>query len=110
MSFPSRRSSDMGLGGGAQHVAVHQILVPGMPDPEPHAPEVLADMGFQGADAVMAAGAAALLHAQLAGRQVDLVVEHDERFRRQLMEAQRLADRAAGLVQDRKSTRLNSSH
>src|SRR3546814_8574415 len=50
------------LGEVAQHVAVHQVLEAGMADAQAHAPELLADVSLQRADAVVAAGAAALLH------------------------------------------------
>ena len=88
----------VGLGEVVQHVAVHQLLLAGMADAQAHPPELLADVGLEGADAVVAAGAAALLDADLAGREVDLVVDHDDLLRRQLEEAQRLADRPAGFV------------
>ncbi|MNE63427.1 hypothetical protein D3C80_1587770 [compost metagenome] len=55
-------------------------------------------MADQAADAVLTRGAAAGLHAEAAGGQVDLVVEDDDLAGFDLVEARRLADRAAALV------------
>ena len=49
-----------------------------MADADPHPAIVVADMGVDVAQAVVAAGAAALLHAHPAGRDVELVVEDDD--------------------------------
>ena len=62
----------------AQHPVQHEVLVAGMADADAHAAIVVAEMGIDVADAVVAAGAAALLDADLARRQVELVVEHHD--------------------------------
>ena len=65
-----------------------------MADADAHAAIVVAAMGRDRAQAVMAGIAAADLHAQLAGRQVELVVEDRHVVQRDLEEALRLGDRA----------------
>ena len=57
-------------------------------------------MGVDVAQAVVAAGAAALLHADAAGREVELVVEHDDAVERDLQEAHRFAHGLARLVHE----------
>src|SRR3546814_12933302 len=96
------------LGEVAQHVAVHQVLVAGMADAQAHAPELLADVSRQRADAVVAAGAAALLHADLAGREVDLVVEHDDRSEEHTSELQSLMRISYAVFCLKKKTQTNT--
>ena len=79
----------------AQHPVQHQVLVAGMADADADPAIVVADMGVDVAQAVVAAGTAALLHAHPAGRDVELVVEHHDPVERHLEEAHRLADRLA---------------
>ena len=52
----------IGLGEVVQHMAVDQILLAGVADPQADPPELLADMGFQAADTIMAAGSTAGKH------------------------------------------------
>ena len=79
---------------------MHQLLDARMADADPHPAIVVADMGGDRAQPVVAGDAAAGLHPHLAGRQVDLVVEHHDVGQRQLVEMHRLGDRAAGLVHE----------
>src|SRR5690606_39279532 len=60
--------------------------------------EVRSDMRRDGANAIMARRAAARLHADLSGFEVEFVVEDDDIGRRQLVEAHRLADGAPAFV------------
>ena len=62
-----------------QHLVRHQILAAGMADADAHAHIVVADMGGDRAQAVMAGDAAAGLHPHLAGDEIELVMEHDRR-------------------------------
>ena len=75
-------------------------LTPGWPTPMRSAPVVVADRRVDRAEAVVAGRAAAGLDADLAGRQVDLVMDDDDVAGLDLVEAQRLADRPAGLVHE----------
>ena len=84
----------------AQHPVQHQVLVAGMADADAHPAIVLADMGVDVAQAVVAAGTAALLHAHPAGREVELVVEHHDAVERDLEEAHGLAHGLARLVHE----------
>ena len=63
---------------------INQRLVAGMADADPHALKVVADMGADRAQPVMAGIAAADLHSDLAGREIELVVKDDERARVEL--------------------------
>ena len=69
-----------------------------MADADPHPPEIRADMGAHAAQAVVAGDAAAPLRADLAGGQVDLVMQDDDRRRGQAVEAHRRADGASRFV------------
>src|SRR3546814_8446200 len=72
-----------------------------MPDAAGHAAKVAAaQMRLDAAQPVMAGMAAAALDPHLGGGKVDLVVEDDDLCGRELEEAERLADRAAGLVHE----------
>ena len=84
----------------AQHPVQHQVLVTGMADADAHAAIAVADMGIDVAQPVMAAGAAALLHADAAGREVELVVEDDHAVERDLQEAHRFAHGLARFVHE----------
>src|SRR5690606_29456934 len=79
-----------------------------MADADAHAPVVLAAMGIEGADAVVAPGAAAGLDAHLGGREVEFVIEDDQVGRGKLVKAHRLADRLAGQVHE--GLRLDQQH
>src|SRR3569623_2204518 len=81
-------------------MAGHAVLVPGMSDADPHAAEFRPEMRVGRTDAVMPRGAAAAPPLDLERREVELVVEHRHILRRQLVEAHRLADRAAALVHE----------
>ena len=88
----------VGLGEIMEHVAVHQLLRARMPDPDAHAAKLFSDVRLDRLQALVPGGAAAGLHAELSGRQVELVVDHHDVARRELVEAHRLRDGAAGLV------------
>ncbi len=79
-------------------MAHHPVLVARMADAQPGAAEIGADMGGDRAHAVIAGRPAARLHPEAPGGQVDLVVEQDQVGGLDLVELQRLADGAAGLV------------
>src|SRR5271166_947537 len=88
------------LGEIAQHEIMDERLVAGMADAEPYAAVVVADMGGDRAQAVVARVAAADLDPHLGGREVEFVVNDDQRARVELVEAQSLADAAAGFVHE----------
>src|SRR3546814_2476679 len=73
----------------------HPVLVPRMADADPHAAEIVADMGDHAADAVMPRRAAAALHLDLHRRQVEFVVKGGDVLRRQLVEIHCRAHAAA---------------
>ena len=86
---------------------VDQRLVAGMADAEAHALVIVADMGGDRAQAVMAGVAAADLDPHLGGREIEFVVQHDEGLEVELEEPHRLADAAARVVHE--GLRLSSS-
>src|SRR3954452_21199527 len=98
----------VGFGEVRQHVAVHQFLDAGMTDAEPHPAILVADMGGDRAQAVVAGDAAADLHPHLAWRQFELVMEYGDVARRDLEEACRFLNAAAGIVHV--SRRLEQDH
>ncbi len=69
---------DLGLGIIAEDIAGDTVLVPGMADADPHAAEIGAEMLIRRAQPVVSRGAAAGLHLDLEGQQVELVVEHGD--------------------------------
>src|SRR5947209_12762172 len=71
-----------------------------MADAEPHPPIVVADMRGERPQAVMTRDAAADLDAQLAGRQLELVLEHGDLRRRQLEEVRGFLHRAPRIVHE----------
>src|SRR5690606_31528196 len=73
---------------------------PWMADAHTRAPEVGAQLADQRADAVLAGRPPALLHAETARGQIDLVVEDDHLRRLNLVEARRLGDGPAALVHE----------
>src|SRR5262245_55261609 len=83
----------LGLGEIVEHVVVDQGLLAGMADAEPDAVEVGADMRLDRAQAIVPGMAAAGLGADLAQRQIELVMEDDDVVRRDLEEAGGLAER-----------------
>ena len=86
------------LGEVVQHVVRHGVLGAGMPDADAHAVIVVAHVRGDGAQAVVAGIAAADLHLQLAGREVDLVVKDVDVLDGDFQEARGIADRAAAVV------------
>ena len=74
-------------------MAVHAALFAGMADADPHAAIIRPQRRGDRTQAVLARIAAAGLHLQLAGGQIDLVMDHDQGRERQLEEAQRRAHR-----------------
>src|SRR3546814_7993149 len=97
----------------AEDVIVDPVLVAGVADADAHAAEIGADMRLGRAQAVMPGSAAALLHLDLEGREIELVVEDGDVGGREPVEAHRFADRLAAFVHegrgDRKSKRMNYS-
>ena len=67
------------LGEIAEHVGMDQLLGAGMADAEANALVIVADMGGDRAQAVVAGVAAADLDARLGGREVEFVVDDDDR-------------------------------
>src|SRR3546814_12266312 len=59
----------------AEDVIVDPVLVAGVADADAHAAEIGADMRLGREQAVMPGSAAALLHLDLEGREIELVVE-----------------------------------
>ena len=95
MSLSASTQGALVLGEVAEHVRLHQFLDAGMTDTDAHAAVVVADMRRDRAQPVVAGDAAAGLHPHLAGREIDLVVEHDDLGEAELVEMRGLADRAA---------------
>ncbi len=103
----------VGLGEIAEDIVMHEFLRTRMADAKPHAAIILAageglHMRVDGFDAVMTAGAAAGLDAQLARNEVEFVIDHDEIGRCQLVEAHGFADGLTRKVH--KSLRLDQQH
>src|SRR5271165_28793 len=88
------------LGEVTQHVIMNERLVAGVADADPHALVVVADMGADRAQSVMAGIAAADLYPDLGGREIEFVVNNEERACVELPEAQRFADAASGFVHE----------
>src|SRR3546814_14526716 len=86
----------------SQDMPGHPVLVPRMPDADPHAAEIVADMLDHAADAVVPRRAAAALHLDLHRREVEFVIKGGDVLRRELVEIERRAHAAAAFV-DRKS-------
>src|ERR1700730_2916133 len=89
---------DLRFGEIAKHIIVHQRLVAGMPDADPHAAVLVAEMFGQGSEAVMAGVAAARLDPHLARRQIEFVVKDDNVSRIDLTIARRRAGGSAGFI------------
>src|SRR4051812_33247369 len=71
-----------------------------MPDPEPDTLVTVAAQRGDRTQAVMAGIAATRLHAELRGREIELIMERDHVADRQLEEAHGLPDRPARLVHE----------
>src|SRR5690242_8702591 len=69
-----------------------------MADTDAHPAIVVADAGRERTQAVVTGISPAHLDAHLAGRQIDLVVEHDDVGERKLVEILRLGDGSSGVV------------
>ncbi len=98
----------LGLGEVTQHMARDQILGSGMADADAHPHIVIADMGGERFESVVAGDAAARLDAHLARREIELVMEDDDVAKSELVKAHRLADRTARLVHE--GLRLEQEH
>jgi hypothetical protein len=81
-----------------QDIIMDERLVAGMADADPHPLVAGADMGGDRAQAVVAGVAAADLDPHLARREIELVVDDDERAEVELRIAQSFADAASGIV------------
>ena len=79
-------------------MGVDKFLDAGVADADADAGVVVAHRGGNGAQAVVAGIAAARLGAQFAGREVELVVQHDDVGEGDLVEPGGLRDGAAGFV------------
>ena len=79
-----------------------------MSNPDPHPPVIWSEKAVDRPQPVMAGAAAAALHPQLAGPQIDLVMYHDDVRKQELEKPRRLADRLAGRVH--KGLRLQQQH
>src|SRR5215218_3273675 len=66
----------VGFGKVAENMTVNTVPLAGMTDAEPNSVKATADMGIDRTDAIVAGGAAAGLHPNLAGHEIELVVEH----------------------------------
>ena len=88
------------LGEIVQHVMRDQVPLPGMADADAHPHIVVADMRRERSEPVMAGDPAARLHPHLAGREIELVMEHHHVGEIELVEAHRLADGAARRVHE----------
>ena len=77
---------------------VDERLVAGMADAEPHPLVAGAEMGGDRAQSIVAGVAAADLDPHLGRREIEFVVDDDERAKVELRIAQRFADAAPGLV------------
>src|SRR5580704_17509841 len=99
---------DLRLGEIAKHIIMHQRLVAGMADADPHAPVLVAEMFGYGSEAVMAGIAAAGLDPHLARRQIEFIVKDDDSRRIDLIIARRRASGAAGF--NHVGLRLKQNH
>src|SRR5439155_25114252 len=81
-------------------VGVDQLLDPGMPDADADAPVIRPDHRVDRAQPVVAGRAAAALDPDLAGPQVELVMDDDDVRRRDLIKAHRRQHRLAGIVHE----------
>ncbi len=88
------------LGEIAEHMGVDEVLDARMADAEPQTAILLAAMGVDRFDAVVAAVAAADLDAGFCRRQIQLVIDDGDILRMQLVEAHGFADRLAGEVHE----------
>ena len=84
---------DIVLGEILQHMAGDPRFLAGMADADAHPAIIRPQRRGDGAQAVLPGIAAAGLHFQLAGGQIDLVMHHHQRRQRQLEEAQGRARR-----------------
>ena len=82
-------------------MGVHQVLVTGVPDAQAHPRIVRADMGRDGADAVVPRCPTAIFHPQLARLQIQFIINDDNPVRLQVQETHGLAHRLAGFVHER---------
>ncbi len=88
----------VGLGEVMQHIAGHQVLGAGVADADTHAGVLVADVRRDRTQAVVPSVTAARLHAQLAGRQIEFVVEHQDVGIGDLEKTLRFLHRSAAVV------------
>ena len=69
-----------------------------MADPDTHAPVVIPNMGRDRAQPVVSSNPASGLHPHLARREIDLVVEHHDVGKAELVEVSSIRHGAAGVV------------
>src|SRR5262245_46955694 len=80
---------------------MHEILDARMTDANSHPAIVVADVLRDRTQPVVAGDAAADLHAHLAGRELDLVMEDGDAVEAKLVEMRRLRHRASGFIHER---------
>ena len=89
-------------------MASHPVAIAGAADSDPHPPEIGTDMGADAPQPVVAGDSAAAFRAHLAGGEIDFVMQDDDDFRAQAVEAHGRADGTARLVHV--SLRLEREH
>jgi len=81
-----------------QHIGLDELLHAGMADTDPHAPVIGAERVVDRAQPVMAAGAAAALHPELAFGKIDVVMDDGNFAHIDFVEARRRADAVAARI------------
>ena len=95
-----RDPSRLGFREIAQDEVVHERLVAGMADAQTHASVVVADMGADRTQAIVAGVSAADFDPDLRRRKVEFVMNDDKRGAVEFVKAERFADAAAGFVHE----------
>src|SRR5215208_652729 len=88
----------VGFGEVAENMAVNTVPLAGMADAEPNPVKAAADMGVDRTDAIVAGGTAAGLNPNLAGHEIELVMEHIDVGALALEITHGFADAAAGFI------------
>ena len=88
----------LALGEIIQHIGMNQRLVAGVTDAKPQAFVVIADMGRDGAQAIMTGDAAPGFDPAFGWSEVELIMQDHDVVETDLMEARRLANRTTTFV------------